>query len=864
MKAMRKDRSRRYRSASELSDDIQNYLTGAPLIAGPESSAYRARKFVHKHAGFVASAALVALVIVIGLITSTAFSFKAEKARGEEAVARTQAEKAYAQAEQARGKEVAARTQAEEARDKEAALRVQVEQALARAEQAEKLAEERAEAYRRSLYFKNIALAELSYRDGSLRHVRKLLDSCPDDLRAWEWHRLNHMSSDQSYMTLRGHTGSIWAVAVSPDGMRIASCGEDRTIKVWNAITGTELATLQGHKNTVGFLSFSPDGRLIVSGSDDKTAKVWDVSTGTEVATLRGHSREVRPVSFSQSGRKIVSGSRDASIKVWDAKNGTELMTLQGHDSGILWVGFDSKDERIISSGQDSTIKVWDAATGSELMTLRGHEGDVRCCAIGRRNGRIASGSADKTIKIWDASSGAELMTLRGHEGTVMSVMFSPDEKRLLSTGGSTDRTVRVWDVSSGVELTTLHGHSDSVRSASFTSDGERIISGSKDKTIKLWDLAIDRTSLRITNKSTVALSPDGKWIASGDGMGITTIWNRLTNTEVMTLHGPKGDMVANLRFSPDSKRVFSCYMKKGTIWDIESGTELMSFSGHAGFVQGIFSPDGRYIASWILEYSGEGHEGQDDNTIKLRDATTAEEIMTLDGFEGEIWSVVFSPDSKRLASCELNGPIKVWDAQTGENTMTLRHNLGAMSIAFSPDGSRIATGGVDKTIRLWDAQTGAETMTLRGHHSFIASVAFSPDGKRILSGSRDRTLKLWDTLTGTQIMTLREEPEDSWLLPGVEFSPDGKTIAVASFSGITLLESELSSEGYKARRVGTAAGMLVDKLHKEHGLYSKVIDCVKADDTLDDSVRKVALQIANSRKGEDEEKKEEPVSDEE
>jgi DNA-binding transcriptional regulator YiaG len=122
MKAMRKDRSRRYRSASELSDDIQNYLTGAPLIAGPESNVYRAKKFVHKHAGFVASAALVAVVIVLGLITSTAFSFSAEKARGEEA---------------------AARAEAEEARDKEAALRAQVEQAPVRAENAEKTADVR-------------------------------------------------------------------------------------------------------------------------------------------------------------------------------------------------------------------------------------------------------------------------------------------------------------------------------------------------------------------------------------------------------------------------------------------------------------------------------------------------------------------------------------------------------------------------------------------------------------------------------------------------------------------------------------------------------------------------------------------------
>ncbi|MFC1766384.1 serine/threonine protein kinase [Planctomycetota bacterium] len=139
MKAMRKDRNRRYRSASELSDDIQNYLTGAPLIAGPESNVYKAKKFVRKHAGFVASAALVAVVVVIGLITSTAFSFSAEKARGEEAVARTQAE---------------------EAREAEVVARKEVEQALSRTEKAEQVAQERAEKYRHLSYVHGVALAD--------------------------------------------------------------------------------------------------------------------------------------------------------------------------------------------------------------------------------------------------------------------------------------------------------------------------------------------------------------------------------------------------------------------------------------------------------------------------------------------------------------------------------------------------------------------------------------------------------------------------------------------------------------------------------------------------------------------------------
>jgi tRNA A-37 threonylcarbamoyl transferase component Bud32 len=180
MKAMRKDRTRRYRSASELADDIQNYLIGAPLIAGPESAMYRTRKFVRKHAGSVAMVALIAIAIVIGLVASIVMGCRAERARQQEALAR----------------------------EKEAAARKQVEQALVRAENAEKAARDKSEELRRTLYVNSIQLADAKYGEGNIWRVRELLESCPEDLRGWEWYRLNHIQ-DQSRMTISGHGDSF-------------------------------------------------------------------------------------------------------------------------------------------------------------------------------------------------------------------------------------------------------------------------------------------------------------------------------------------------------------------------------------------------------------------------------------------------------------------------------------------------------------------------------------------------------------------------------------------------------------------------------------------------------------------------------
>jgi len=748
MKAMRKDRTRRYRSASELADDIQNYLNGTPLIAGPESAVYRTRKFVRKHAGSVAMVALVAVAIVIGLVASILLGCRAEQARRQEAAARKQ-----------------------------------VEQALVRAENAEKATKEKAEELRRALYVNSIQLADAKYREANIRRVRELLESCPNDLRGWEWYRLNHIM-DQSVMTLRGHSDEVHGMAVSPDGKRIVSGSVDKTVKVWDAATGAELMTLRGHEGGINSVAFSQDGKHIVSGSEDKTIKIWDAATGAEVMTLRGHSDEVRGVAFGPDGKRIVSGSFDATIKVWNAANGDELMTIRGHECKIGPVSFSPDGRRIVSGSIDNklkgnqTIKVWDAATGAEVMTLCGHSDWIWSIAFRPDGKRIISSSADDTIMLWDASTGAELMTLRGHKLEVYDVAFSPDGKRIVS--GSSDGTIKVWDGSTGAELMSLVGHENEVWSVAFSPDGMHIISSSEDKTIKVWDAAIRAEVVTLSGHRggviSIAFSPDGKRLVSGSGDKTIKVWNVETGAELMTLRG-HDNSVGYASFSPDGKRIVSGSVDKTVkVWDAANGAELMTLRGHDGRVlNAAFSPDGKRIVS-----SDAG-----DGTIKVWDASTGAELMTLRGHKGGR-RVTFSPDGKRIVLGSSDGAIKVWDASTGAEVMTIQgHSDFVFSVAISPDGKRIVSGSWDPTIKVWDAVSGAEVLTLPGDGP-VLGVAISPDGKRIISGSMAGTVKVWDSASGTELMTLVVGNRDD--VSSVAFSPDGKTIAAGCFQNIIKL----------------------------------------------------------------------------
>jgi WD40 repeat protein len=306
-------------------------------------------------------------------------------------------------------------------------------------------------------------------------------------------------ASNSEASCFREHRGWVRCVAFTPDSACALSGGDDAILRLWDLSNRRPVIELAGHQGAIMSLAIASDGRRVLSGSWDGTVRFWDLYSGQQIRRLEGNWKAIKCVALAPDASRALFAGDDRILYLWDLPRGVELRRFEGHTDTVQCLAITPDGRRAISAGDDRTLRLWDLENGHEMRCLEGHTDTVTSLAIGPNGRWFLSGSSDRTLRLWDLETCRTLRRLEGHGNWINSVAIAPDGRRVLSGSGGeivdnqfadgADTTVRLWDVVSGKEVCCLEGHTASVTSVAISSDGRCALSGSLDKTVRLWKL---------------------------------------------------------------------------------------------------------------------------------------------------------------------------------------------------------------------------------------------------------------------------------------------------------------------------------------------------------------------------------------
>ena len=786
LKALEKDRTRRYETANGLAEDIRRHLNNEPVSAVEPTLGYQLKKFYLKHRTIMRGTAAVAATLALATGLSLWLAVRATRAEGV-------ADEARDQAEEDRLEAIEAKEEAEEVN-----------------------------------YYNSIAIADRFIENGDIDRAKETLFSCPPEYRNWEWGHLIYLCH-RELLTVRPFAEAAKEISISPDN-RLLMTVKHPIMKVWAIQSGKELYTLGTEVDPVdgwaefspaenlilvkrrnslqmlngetgealftigsqfGQAGFSPGGnRFVHSNQLGNRATIRDTKTGDVLLSLRGTPGSVQDLSFSLNGERIISQrvcrqSDLTNIHVWDSHTGEEVLTFQPEEWRELWLSPNanyyatkdedgrievwdgrtrefiftlnvkseyhaiygrttpsilgwSPDERLFVGSQWDSINVWNPETGMRQFRLYSRPSRF---AVNTRQSIIASIPYKNSVDLWDSQTGVKLGELKGHSRPVTRrFVFSQDGS--LAASASTDGEVKVWNAFRGKNrITTTDGIFDGV----YSPDGKTLATAQWDKSVAFFDADSGQKRFQMEGHmnsiQSIAFSPDGSWFVTCGYDDVARVWDSSPPQLSLTLKGHE-HRLTTVAVSPDGKRIATGGSGDAAIlWDAESGQRLMDFQCSSGVNRVSFNP-----AKPALAISCR------DGYIRIWDTESGRLLQSLPGQGGSAGAIDFDRTGEVLASVGADATIRFWEVASGRLAKTIRTRIPALDIRFSHDDSRLfaasSIGGSNygtSTLDVWDTATGRELLALEGHASTIRRIALQPSGRNVASFSLDNTIRQWE-----------------------------------------------------------------------------------------------------------------------
>jgi WD40 repeat protein len=819
MKALEKDRNRRYESAAALAHDVQQYLSGQPVFACPPSIRYQLSKFCIRHSALLTTSLLVLAAIMVGAGFSIRYAIQADDSRrlADERLAIAQTEKANA------------------------------EQAVERFEEL--------------LYAADMKLASDAIAAGdSLRAAELLERHVPAagavDLRGFEWHFYNRqvtqrpgvsleqraqvhdveLSPDGKWLAVGTNAGLVrvyeaatWklsrsidtagqqvnGVGWSPEGRRLAAACQDGNIRLWSFPGGKEGKTIPAHIGGANDVAFSPDGRTLYSCGNDHLAKRWDVATGKLQCVYTKHERVVERLALSPDGKTLATASSDGTVGLWDARTAKCSQHLGSNRTRVVCVAF-SQNGQIVAAGDIAGhVSLIDARTGNKRDIPRQLDGvealtffhSGKWLATADRGGAIQLHAVpdDLLSEFQDSPPRSQPLRWVAHEGCALALARSRDGKSLVS--GGRDGGVRVWTPDLDALRWCTYTDTGVGRDFAITPENQLYLPG---RSLSVWDLEYRRlietfAPVRPQWKAT-ACSADGRFLAAVR-RGRLVLFD--ANSRKVLREWPldeKFDPPYRLAISPDGKSIAVAGSTGDAVlvFDRDGSKKLREYPA-AQCECLAFSPDGRRLAA--------GH--MDD--LRLFDLHGPVSFRAFKGHSSTLAGVGFSPDGRFLATVSHDRLLKIWTlADAKERFSIVAHRDRMKAVAFTPDGRTIATAGIGGQVKLWHAATGQPLGALPKETGTIYELQFSRDGSRLVAQVGRAGFAVYDASATTRIEPQGRSSQTAGEFQGLGDLPGGpykSTVDGLSTNGKYVVGHSWTKNGFEAYRWSRANGLVAYSL---------------------------------------------------
>ncbi len=752
LKCLEKDRSRRYETATGLARDVQRHLSNEPVLACPPSASYRFQKAWRRNRVALSAAVAVGLSLVGGLAGSLWWASVAQQQKEIAVVAQSNAEERRVEAERAREE-----------------------------------ADENARNARLNLYAADMNAVGNYLEAGNLGAARDLLEAhIPaeerTDLRGWEWRYFTEQARGDQAMRLEGHQSTVDRVAFSPDGSRLISMAGDRSgvggkeLIVWDWRNGTRVKTLRLPGLIKGF-EYSRDGSHVALILENNELQIWDNGLTRSIIDSKRLDSGDGPVGvfdavfFSPTKQVVFFADRQQRLWMWDYIRGEASVLFEGEPIMLRGISGDGRQLFVVVERErwvfDISSKQLERRFGPDLddERVKGTKGLL----LPNMEGILFSGlRIGGRPAVWlDGEPEVRIPFPQGERGigTSAQVAMCPSEQ--LIAFGSYNHDVSVWNIEDmrkpglAAPLNRWYGHGHEVWCVAISSDGRFVASGGRDTNVLIWDRAEPKGRATIEGRferHAPVFSQDGRYAALLKGEH-SVVLDLAARSELLSL----SESGLPLRFlnGMSELQVFSA--NELITFRLDSQERLVRVG--LDFVAHNFTEQRVPCINGIAAITG---VDQDVRIVELETGTTRDVI------EMERRSMVKAlvPAGKVLVTADFD-TIEVWDVPTHSKLHTLKgHDRSITQLVVSPDGTTLASFSIDSTVRLWDLKDGS-SQVLRGHKRGTFGGSFSPDGKTLASLNHDRSLKLWNTATGREVASF-PMTETAWY---PAFTPDGKRL---------------------------------------------------------------------------------------